>query len=95
MNNIKKQKQKGLDALRGIGIAGIVLYHLFPTFLPGGFLGVPLFFVLSGYLMFVTSEASWQKEDFHIGSYYKKRIQPRRIVWMADEKSKIFSSPRR
>lgn len=75
MNNIKKQKQKGLDALRGIGIAGIVLYHLFPTFLPGGFLGVPLFFVLSGYLMFVTSEASWQKGDFHIGSYYKKRIQ--------------------
>ena len=54
MNN-KPQKQKGLDALRGMGIIGIVIYHLFPAFLPGGFLGVPLFFVLSGYLMFVTS----------------------------------------
>lgn len=74
MNN-KPQKQKGLDALRGMGIIGIVIYHLFPAFLPGGFLGVPLFFVLSGYLMFVTSETSWQKGTFHIRSYYKKRIR--------------------
>ena len=74
MNN-KPQKQKGLDALRGMGIIGIVIYHLFPAFLPGGFLGVPLFFVLSGYLMFVTSETSWQKVTFHIRSYYKKRIR--------------------
>lgn len=69
------QKRKGLDALRGIGMTGIVLYHLFPSAVPGGFLGVPLFFVLSGYLMFVTSEHGWEKGDFHIGSYYKKRIK--------------------
>ena len=44
MNN-KPQKQKGLDALRGMGIIGIVIYDLFQAILPGGFLGVPLFFV--------------------------------------------------
>lgn len=74
-NDMMTQKRKGLDALRGIGIIGIVLYHLFPSAIPGGFLGVPLFFVLSGYLMFVTSEHNWEKGDFHIGSYYKKRIK--------------------
>lgn len=66
--------RKGLDILRGVGITGIVLYHLFPTVFPGGFLGVPLFFVLSGYLMFTTSEHCWSKGEFHIGNYYKKRI---------------------
>lgn len=69
------QKKKGFDALRGIGIAGIVLYHLFPSVFPGGFLGVPLFFVLSGYLMFITSEAKWEQGSFHIGNYYRKRIR--------------------
>lgn len=79
MNAITQtQKRKGFDALRGIGIAGIVLYHLFPNACKGGFLGVPLFFVLSGYLMFVTSQASWERGDFHIRNYYKKRI--RKIV---------------
>ncbi len=71
----KSKKRKGLDALRGVAIIGIVLYHLFPSSVPGGFLGVPLFFVLSGYLMFVTSEHSWENGNFHIGSYYKKRIK--------------------
>lgn len=69
------QKRKGFDALRGIGIAGIVLYHLFPHIFKGGFLGVPLFFVLSGYLMFITSEQNWEKGEFHIRSYYRKRIR--------------------
>ncbi len=74
-NQRKTQSRKGLDALRGIGITGIVLYHLFPSLLPGGFLGVPLFFVLSGYLMFVTSDQAWKKGTFHVGSYYRKRIR--------------------
>lgn len=72
-NNL--QRKKGFDVLRGIGITGIVLYHLFPSVFPGGFLGVPLFFVLSGYLMFNTSERKWKDGNFHIISYYKNRIQ--------------------
>ncbi|MCH5265075.1 MAG: acyltransferase [Lachnospiraceae bacterium] len=74
-DNSKTQKRKGLDALRGIGITGIVLYHLFPSVVRGGFLGVPLFFVLSGYLMFITSEHNWKNGDFHIGNYYMKRVK--------------------
>ena len=72
---MKQTVHFGLEALRGIGIAGIGLYHFFPAEFPGGFLGVPLFFVLSGYLMFLTSEAQWKKGTFHIKTYYIKRIK--------------------
>ncbi len=68
-------KMKGLNALRGIGITAIVLYHLSPSIFRGGFLGVPLFFVLSGYLMFVTSKRGWENGEFSIGKYYRKRIK--------------------
>lgn len=71
---VRVQKRKGLDAIRGIAMAGIVLFHMFPSVFRGGFLGVPLCFVLSGYLMFVTSEERYERGEFHIGNYYKKRL---------------------
>ncbi|WP_073259125.1 acyltransferase family protein [Cryptosporangium aurantiacum] len=41
----------GLDGIRAISVIAILLYHGGVTFLPGGFLGVDIFFVLSGYLI--------------------------------------------
>lgn len=73
-DNVGTEKKRGLDVLRGIGITGIVLFHTFPSVFRGGFLGVPLFFVLSGYLMFVSSNACFEKGNFSIRNYYKKRI---------------------
>lgn len=60
----KKQKIPGLDGLRGIAILGVIGYHLAPGIFPGGFLGVNLFFVLSGYLMAVTSGGRRQAKAF-------------------------------
>lgn len=39
-----------IDGLRAVAIAGVVLYHLRPSPLPGGFLGVTVFLVITGYL---------------------------------------------
>jgi peptidoglycan/LPS O-acetylase OafA/YrhL len=42
---------RGLDGLRALAVLGVVVFHLAPGGLPGGFLGVDVFFVISGYLI--------------------------------------------
>ena len=41
----------GLDGLRAVAIGAVLLFHLDPAWLPGGFLGVDVFFVISGFLI--------------------------------------------
>jgi peptidoglycan/LPS O-acetylase OafA/YrhL len=40
-----------IQALRAIAVTSVVIYHLWPTHLPGGFVGVDVFFAISGYLI--------------------------------------------
>jgi peptidoglycan/LPS O-acetylase OafA/YrhL len=41
----------GLDGMRAIAVIAVMVYHANPSWLPGGFLGVEMFFVISGYLI--------------------------------------------
>ncbi|MFC3931611.1 acyltransferase family protein [Streptococcus dentapri] len=48
---MKKRYITGFDGLRMIGIFAVIFYHIYPSIFKGGYLGVALFFVLSGYLI--------------------------------------------
>lgn len=52
-----------LDGLRAVAVLGVLVYHVRPSLLPGGWLGVDVFFVLSGYLitsLLVAEYRNWQ-----------------------------------
>ncbi|TIN81412.1 MAG: acyltransferase, partial [Mesorhizobium sp.] len=40
-----------IQGLRGIAVALVVVFHIWPAVLPGGYVGVDVFFVISGYLI--------------------------------------------
>ena len=44
-------RRESLDALRGLAMVVVLVYHIAPDLLPGGFVGLDVFFVLSGYLI--------------------------------------------
>ena len=65
---------QGVNGLRGLAILMVIGYHLFPSAFPGGFLGVNLFFVLSGFLTVISSCRRLKDNRFSILDFYKQRL---------------------
>ena len=65
----------GIDGLRALAVLSVLLYHIDASLLPGGFVGVDLFFVISG---FVVSLATSGTRTGHIGklilAFYRRRV---------------------
>ena len=71
-----KRKNKyinGIDGLRFLALIGVLGYHLFPRRVQGGFFGVVLFFVISGFLSGVSCADYAKDKSFRLGKYYKDR----------------------
>lgn len=65
----------GINFLRAVAMIGIVLYHIFPISVKGGYLGVCIFFIISGYLAAKQGDATWESGNFSAWKYYKKRFK--------------------
>lgn len=71
-----KQYVTGIDGVRTLAVLGVIIYHLLPTTLPGGYLGVPLFLLISGY--FVTLQLARQMDQtggIQLTKFYLKRLR--------------------
>lgn len=67
-----------IDGLRAIAVLSVILFHLSRSTLPGGYLGVDMFFVLSGFLITSIIWREAQDGQFSVVRFYDRRI--RRIM---------------
>jgi len=64
-----------IDGLRSIAVTSVVLYHAGVTRIPGGYVGVDIFFVISGYLITSIIASELEVGHFSILSFYERRIR--------------------
>lgn len=65
-----------IDGLRAIAVAAVVLYHLGISWIPGGFLGVDLFFVISGYVITrLILDSINQSSALDLRAFYAARLR--------------------
>lgn len=74
MNNYRKE----IDGLRALAIIPVVLFHTGSSFFEGGYVGVDIFFVISGYLITKLIIKDYLDRTFTIAKFYERRI--RRII---------------
>lgn len=70
-----KQHIQGLDGLRGFAVICVLLFHLFPYTIKGGYNGVSVFFLLSGYLLMAIGVRDWKQGRFNVLKFYGKRVK--------------------
>ena len=75
MRHIDHVWRNDITGLRAIAVLPVLLFHAFPSLLPGGFFGVDVFFVISGYLISGIIFRSLKNNQFSYRVFYEKRIK--------------------
>lgn len=78
MTNLKSHAiayRKDIDGLRAIAIGVVLAFHAFPQYFPGGFIGVDIFFVISGFLITSILCRDIQLGQFHLFDFYTRRVR--------------------
>lgn len=73
MSSTKYQPE--IDGLRSIAVLSVILFHLNASWLPGGFTGVDIFFVISGYLITSNIFPQIESQKFSFLDFYSRRIK--------------------
>ncbi|MEO1206681.1 MAG: acyltransferase family protein [Pseudomonadota bacterium] len=64
-----------IDGLRAIAVIVVVIFHAFPALLPGGYVGVDVFFVISGFLITAIIRNDLEAGNFSLLKFYAKRAR--------------------
>lgn len=67
--------RRDIDGLRAIAVLAVVVFHAFPELLPGGYVGVDVFFVISGYLISGVICGQLARNRFSFADFYARRIK--------------------
>lgn len=64
-----------IQGLRAIAVLSVLIFHANPALMPGGFVGVDIFFVISGYLITGIILKDCYNNSFSVASFYRRRIR--------------------
>jgi peptidoglycan/LPS O-acetylase OafA/YrhL len=64
-----------IDGLRAIAVLAVIGFHAFPTLFPGGYIGVDIFFVISGFLISSIIFRNLEEDRFSYAEFYVRRIK--------------------
>ena len=64
-----------IDGLRAVAVLSVVAYHAFPAWITGGFIGVDVFFVISGYLISTIIFENLDRGTFSFSKFYARRVK--------------------
>ena len=75
MSSASTKYRPDIDGLRAIAVMLVVIFHAFPETMPGGFIGVDIFFVISGFLITGIIVRELDQERFSLLAFYNRRIR--------------------
>ncbi len=64
-----------IDGLRALAVLAVLGFHAFPELLPGGFLGVDVFFAISGYVVTAAIWPALSQRTLDLGAFYARRAR--------------------
>lgn len=64
-----------IDGLRALAVVSVIIFHLNAAWLPGGFIGVDIFFVISGFLITTIISKELIRKEFSFSAFYARRAK--------------------